>query len=135
MAVQGGLFAVLKRPGMHAFFPVSVVLVGVLLCASAAGGGQAAGVNQGGPEYLHAPAGLNPVPQHGSSESASQVEQMRLAERQRRVASDTAKLVQLTNELKVQVEQAPKDQISVDMVRKAAEIEKLAHDLNGWLKQ
>lgn len=59
---------------------------------------------------------------------------MRLAERERRVAADTAKLVQLTNELKAQVEQAPKDQISLEMVRKAAEIEKLAHDLNGWLK-
>jgi hypothetical protein len=112
----------------------ALVISACLLCISPAVTGQSAGVNQGGPEYLHSQAGLNPLPQHGGSEAASQMDQMRMAERQKRVAADTAKLVQLSNELKAQVDQAPKGQISLDMVRKSAEIEKLAHDLNGWLK-
>jgi hypothetical protein len=112
----------------------ALVVSACLLCISPAVTGQSAGINQGGPEYVHSQAGLNPIPQHGSSESASQMDQMRMAERQKRVAADTAKLVQLSNELKAQVDQAPKGQISLDMVRKSAEIEKLAHDLNGWLK-
>jgi len=92
------------------------------------------GVNQGGAPYLHSPAGLNPMPEKGSSADA-QIEQMRAAERQKRIAADSAKLVQLTNELKAQLDQAPANQVSMDLVRKSAEIEKLAHDLNSWLKQ
>jgi hypothetical protein len=126
-------YSLLNRTRAHAASFLVLVLSGGLLCLSPAVKGQSAGVNQNGPEYIHAPAGLNPMPQHGSGGDA-QIEQMRLAERQKRVAADTAKLVQLSNELKSQVDQAPKDQISLDMVRKAAEIEKLAHDLNGWLK-
>lgn len=129
---KSGLQALVTRT--HAAGFLALVLAGGLLCLPSAVNGQSAGVNQNGPEYIHAPAGLNPMPQHGGTEGASQIEQMRLAERQKRVAADTAKLVQLSNELKAQVDQTPKDQISVDMVRKAAEIEKLAHDLNGWLK-
>lgn len=132
MPVRQSLYAVLNRVGLHAvaLFAISGGLLGFPRAAA----GQSAGVNQGGAPYIHSQAGLNPVPEHGSSESASQIEQMRLAERQRRIAADTAQLAQLTNELKAQIDQAPKDQISVDMLRKAAEIEKLAHDLNGWLK-
>jgi hypothetical protein len=113
----------------------ALIFSACLLCISPAVTGQSAGgINQGGPAYLHSQAGLDPLPQHGGSEGASQMDQMRMAERQKRVTADTAKLVQLTNELKAQVDQAPKGQISLDMVRKSAEIEKLAHDLNGWLK-
>lgn len=131
MTVPVCLHVVLNRTRSHLVLPL--LLAGGLLYFPSAGMGQSGGVNQGGAPYIHSQAGLNPLPQHGS-EGTSQIDQMRLAERQRRVAADTAKLVQLTNELKAQVEQAPKDQISLEMVRKAAEIEKLAHDLNGWLK-
>ena len=109
---------------------------GLLLCASVPALSQSpgvGGVNQGGAPYLHSPAGLNPMPE--KSEGASQIDQMRAAERQKRIAADTAKLVQLTNELKAQLDQAPSNQLSMDLVRKSAEIEKLAHDLNSWLKQ
>jgi hypothetical protein len=113
--------------------PWAVALSSGLLCATLAGAGQTSGVNQGGPEYLHSQAGASAVPQNGASEAATKVEQMRQAERHRRVAADTAKLVELSVQLKTQIDQAPKDQLSLDALRKAAEIEKIAHDLKGWL--
>lgn len=109
------------------------VLTGALLCVSPTVAGQAAGVNQAGPEYLHGQAGMQPMPQNGNAQGGSQIEQMRRAERQRRVAADTAKLVQLSNELKAAVDQTPKDQLSLDAMKKATEIEKTAHDLKAWM--
>lgn len=103
-------------------------------CDPRAGLGQAAGVNQGGPPSVHASPGLDPLPQHGTSEAARKVDQMREAERSRRVAADTAKLVELSNQLKAEVDGTPHDQLSLSALRKAAEIEKIAHDLKGWLK-
>ncbi len=114
--------------------PLSLVLTGWLLCVSLTGLGQTSGVNQGGPEYIHSPAGLDPMPQHGNSAATSKVEQMRMAERHRRVVTDAEKLVKLSNELKADIDHSPQDQLSLDMMRKAAEIEKIAHDLQGWMK-
>jgi hypothetical protein len=59
---------------------------------------------------------------------------MRQAEQRRRVLADTAKLVELSNQLKAAVDSSSKDQLSLDVLRKAAEIEKTAHDLKGWVK-
>ena len=123
------------KPGrLRAVVPLALVLSGGVLCVPPTGAGQTSGVNQGGPDYIHAPAGLNPMPQQGSSDGASKVDQMRQAERHRHLTADSAKLLELATELKAQVDQAPKDQLSLDAIRKAAEIEKLAHDLKGWMK-
>lgn len=131
--VRNGMFARQGEGTMRAVLPAGVVLAGGLLCFVPVGAGQSAGVNQGGPDYLHSQAGMNPVPQHGS-QSASTVDQMRLAEQHRRIVVDTAKLVELSNQLKAEVDQGRQDQLSLDMVRKVAEIEKTAHDLKGWMK-
>lgn len=136
MAARQSHFGLLNRATMHVLLFTGLLACG-LLCATPAALSQSpsvGGVNQGGAPYLHSPAGLNPMPDKGSSGEA-QIDQMRAAERQKRIAADTAKLVQLTNELKAQLDQTPNSQVSVDLLRKSAEIEKLAHDLNGWLKQ
>ncbi len=99
-----------------------------------AGGGQTSGVNQGGPDYIHAPAGLDPMPQHGTPEAAAKVEQMRKAERHQRAMTDAAKLLQLGDELKAELDQMPADQFSLTVMRKAAEIEKLAHNVKEGMK-
>jgi hypothetical protein len=104
-----------------------------LLCLSPAGTGQSAGINQGGSPVIHAPADPSGMPR-GSSEAAAKVEQMRRAERQRRIAMDTAKLVELSNQVKSEIDNTPKDQLSVDTLRKTTEIEKTAHDLKSWLQ-
>jgi len=105
-----------------------------MLLASPVVAGQSAGVNQAGPEYLHAPAGMSSMPQQSGPQAASAVDQMRQAEQRRRILADTAKLVELSNQLKVEVDRSAKDQLSLEALRKASEIEKTAHDLKGWLK-
>jgi hypothetical protein len=137
MAAKKSQSGLLDRARVHVLFPTALLIICGVMCASPAGLSQnnsPAGVNQGGAPYLHSQAGLNPMPQTGSSADA-QMAQMRAAERQKRIAADTAKLIQLTNELKTQLDQAPNSQVSLDLVRKSAEIEKTAHDLNGWLKE
>ena len=54
--------------------------------------------------------------------------------RQKRLQDDVAKLVSLTNELKTDVDKTDKDQLSLDVIKKAGEIEKLAHDVQNRMK-
>lgn len=110
----------------------AAILAASLLYASHRGVSQTAGVNQGGPDYIHSPAGLNPMPQHNGSASGSTMDQMRRAERRKRLAEDTTKLVDLSNQLKAEVERTPEDQIAVGITKKAADIEKLARDVRQW---
>jgi hypothetical protein len=55
-------------------------------------------------------------------------------DRHKRMAEDADKLVALSNELKADVDKTGKDELSVEVLRKAAEIEKLAHDLQNRMK-
>ena len=54
--------------------------------------------------------------------------------RHKRLEDDVAKLLALTTELKTDVDKANKDELSLDVMRKAAEIEKLAHDVQSRMK-
>ncbi len=87
------------------------------------------GANQGGAAVIHQQPGNDPMPHNNS---ASPLDQMRAAERNRRIAADSAKLVQLSAELKAELDKSP-NQISVDALKKTTEIEKTAHDLKGWM--
>ncbi len=62
------------------------------------------------------------------------LEHMREDERRKRLLSDTARLVALSNELRAEVEKTPKDELSLDVVKKAAELEKLARDVKERMK-
>lgn len=55
-------------------------------------------------------------------------------DRHKRLQADVDKLLALTNELKTDVDKANKDELSMDVVRKAGEIEKLAHDVQSRMK-
>ncbi len=55
-------------------------------------------------------------------------------DRQKRIVDDTAKLLQLATELKSAVDKTTKDQLSLDVIRKADEIEKLAHDVKQRMR-
>jgi hypothetical protein len=59
---------------------------------------------------------------------------MLMSERQKRLVSDTDKLVALTTALKEQMDESNKDVLSLDMVKKAEEIEKLAHSVKERIK-
>jgi hypothetical protein len=59
---------------------------------------------------------------------------MLISERQKRLVADTDKLVALTAALKEQVDESNKDILSVDMIKKADEIEKLAHSVKERIR-
>jgi hypothetical protein len=55
-------------------------------------------------------------------------------ERQKKIIDDTAKLLQLATELKTDVDKTTKEEMSLDVIRKADEIERLAHDVKQRMK-
>ena len=59
---------------------------------------------------------------------------MRNTGRQKQLVEDTQKLLSLANELKADVDKSTKDTMSVDVIRKADEIEKLAHNVKEKMK-
>jgi hypothetical protein len=54
--------------------------------------------------------------------------------RHRRMIVDTDKLLELATELKDDVDKSTKNEMSVASIKKAAEIEKLAHDVKERMK-
>ena len=64
---------------------------------------------------------------------ANQVK-MRNIDRQKQLVEDTEKLLALANELKADVGKSTKDTLSLDVVKKADEIEKLAHSVREKMK-
>ena len=59
---------------------------------------------------------------------------LRNADRQKQLEADTQKLLALANELKAEVEKSNKDTLSLDVVRKADEIEKLAKSVRDKMR-
>jgi hypothetical protein len=55
-------------------------------------------------------------------------------ERKKQIAEDSAKLLKLATELKAEVDKTTKDTLSLTVIRKADEIEKLAHDVKEKMK-
>ena len=62
------------------------------------------------------------------------MEHLREDERRKRMLADTARLVTLSTELNAEVQKTTRDELSVEVVRKAAEIEKLAHDVRERMR-
>jgi hypothetical protein len=56
------------------------------------------------------------------------------AERKRQIADESAKLLKLATELKVEVDKTTKDTLSLNVIHKADEIEKLAHSVKETMK-
>jgi hypothetical protein len=56
-------------------------------------------------------------------------------ERQVRIKRDTDKLLELATELKKYVDKTNENVLSVEVIRKAEEIEKLAHDVRKRMKE
>jgi hypothetical protein len=56
------------------------------------------------------------------------------AERKKQIAEDSAKLLKLATDLKTEVDKTNKDTLSLNVIRKADEIEKLAHDVKEKMK-
>ncbi|MDR3772958.1 MAG: hypothetical protein P4L26_06395 [Terracidiphilus sp.] len=56
------------------------------------------------------------------------------AERKKQIAEDSARLLKLANDLKAEVDKTSKDTLSLTVIRKADEIEKLAHAVKEKMK-
>jgi ferric-dicitrate binding protein FerR (iron transport regulator) len=56
------------------------------------------------------------------------------AERRKQIAEDSAKLLKLATDLKTEVDKTTKDTLSLSVIRKAGEIEKLAHNVKEKMK-
>ena len=69
-----------------------------------------------------------------AEQTASKMTHLREDERRKRLMADMARLVALTNELKAEVDNTSRDELSLDVIRKATEIEKLAHDVRERMK-
>jgi hypothetical protein len=55
--------------------------------------------------------------------------------RHKKMLEDSDKLLALSTELKAEVEKSGKDELSLQVVKKAVEIEKLAHDIQVRMRQ
>ena len=62
------------------------------------------------------------------------MEKARNSDRQKQLVEDTDKLLSLAKELKEEVDKSNKDTLSVDVVKKAAEIEKLAKNVKDRMR-
>ncbi len=71
------------------------------------------------------------------NDTVLQMEQkkMRQLEQQKQLKADTDKLVALSAALKEQVDTANKDVLSIDMLKKAEQIEKLARSVKERIKE
>ena len=98
----------------------------------------------GGLPPLSAP--MQPPGQHGLGEANQGINPMEASaheamirqaneQRHKRMLDDANKMVQLSNELKADVEKTQNDELSIDVLKKAAEVEKLAHDVQQKMKQ
>jgi hypothetical protein len=66
---------------------------------------------------------------------AEQREKLQSSERQKQLRSDTDKLLALATDLKLQVDKTDKGVLSIDVIKRADEIEKLAHNVKEQMKK
>ena len=76
------------------------------------------------------------VPDDGITDGKLEHDQAKLRnmDRQKQIVADTQKLVELANELQADVQKSNKDTLSLDVIRKADEIEKLAKSVREKMK-
>ncbi len=120
----------------------AAVLAGIL--AMVAGSGRLCGGQMSPPPQPQMPGQSSRAPTVGGRPDAESEplpprieEKAALArnnERQKRLVADTDKLLELATELKSQVDKTNKDVLSVDVIKKADEIEKLAHSVKERMK-
>ena len=110
---------------------LTIAMVGVTLAT-------AGSVRVNGGQMLPAPSlpWANQMPGMSQPDNMRRAEQRRMlmSERQKRLVADTDKLLALTTALKEQVDESNRDVLSLDMVKKAEEIEKLAHSVKERIK-
>jgi hypothetical protein len=117
--------------------------VGVILMTGASGGLSGGQIVQQPMDPLQQPRGGFPgngrntttePPSPLDGPRAEQQEKARSSDRQKRLVADTDKLLALATDLKQQVDKTNPNILSVDVIKKAEEIEKLAHSVKERMK-
>lgn len=129
--------------------PLVRALCCLVMCAAVPlAGGLAVGQMPPGPPGSSRPDTLPPLPPGADmhpdgvrllkDSMIQQDNQKKVAEenrvRQQQLADDTAKLLALATELKAEMDKTSKDTLNMNYVRKAEQIEKLAHQLRDKMK-
>jgi len=107
---------------------------GVVLCLCAAVSATAQS-SQAAPPASNQPVSTQASPtQPASTDKPAAPPPSADTERKKRLADESAHLLQLANDLKAEVDKTNKDMLSVAVIRKAEEIERLARSLKEKLK-
>jgi len=80
------------------------------------------------------PPDANAIMKMHENQAAKQNFEAANIERKKQIAEDSAKLLKLATELKTEVDKTTKDTLSLTVIRKADEIEKLAHGVKEKMK-
>jgi hypothetical protein len=78
--------------------------------------------------------GADDAMQDRTAKMAADQEKLRNSDRQKKLVADTQHLLELANELKADVDKSNKDMLSLDVIKKADEIEKLAHSVKEKMR-
>jgi hypothetical protein len=115
-----------------------VAIVGVVLVMGASGGLSGGQIVQPMQDSIQRPGmgGHAPVEPESPLDPhrAELQEKARSVDRQKRLVADTDKLLALATDLKQQVDKTNQNILSVDVIKKADEIEKLAHSVKERMK-
>ncbi len=128
------------RPRGRHWLRIAVCLFAVAALAGAAHSGQ-----QTGPGMPIRPADMPHPPNNDPPDANAQMKmrdqqtakqnfEAANAERKKQIAEDSAKLLQLATDLKAEVDKTDKDTLSLNVIRKAEQIEKLAHGVKEKMK-
>jgi hypothetical protein len=83
---------------------------------------------------LTTPPDKNQQMQMQDSQSKKQGFEKANVERKKQIADDTSKLLELATQLKAEVDKTSKDTLSLNVIKKAGSIEKLAHGVKEKMK-
>ncbi len=112
------------------FKPVSLLgLTLIITLAAPAGIAQNGGVIHLPPLAAQGPGSMQPVPVKTGDEVLRQQAQAAAIQRLAEVKRDTEKLLQLVTELKAGVDKTDQTVMAADTVKKAEQVDKLAHSL------
>jgi hypothetical protein len=123
----------LSRLGIGALFVVAIMFIMFLTPTVGEG------LLPGGMEPAQFPPAINPQPDAShpvpNEQEAKAVSlETATADRKRQLGEQSAALLKLAMDLKIEVDTTSKDTLSINVIRKADEIERLAHEVKQRMK-
>jgi hypothetical protein len=113
---------------------VGTALLMTALPGTLSGGQRNQPTQQTGPYGATPSSGALPDFGPNSAKIEEQQSKARSTERQKKLVADTDKLLALATELKTDVDKTNQNILSMDVIKKAEEIEKLAHSVKERMK-